>query len=216
MVSSKEETTIVGGSGTDDDIQNRINSIKAQIEESTSDYDREKLQERMAKLLGGVAIIKVGAATEIELKEKKARVEDALSATRAAVEEGIVPGGGVALVRALGSISKLDLTGDELTGAGILEKAMQAPIRLIAENSGYEGSVILNKVLEGEGDYGFDADKEVYTNLLASGIMDPAKVTRAAVENSASVATMILTTESLVSDIPEKVPAAPPMPPMDY
>jgi chaperonin GroEL len=216
VVSSKEETTIVGGAGTDDDIQNRINSIKAQIEESTSDYDREKLQERMAKLLGGVAIIKVGAATEVELKEKKARVEDALSATRAAVEEGIVPGGGVALVRALGAIDKLELTGDEATGAGILQKAMQAPIRLIAENSGYEGSVILNRVLEGEGDWGFDADKEVYTNLLANGIMDPAKVTRAAVENSASVATMILTTESLVSDIPEKTPAAPPMPPMDY
>ena len=163
VVANKEETTIVGGSGSDEDIQARINSIKSQIEESTSDYDREKLQERMAKLAGGVAIIKVGAATEIELKEKKARVEDALSATRAAVEEGIVPGGGVALVRALDAISTLDLVGDEATGARILQKSLEYPIRLIAENSGYEGSVILNKVREGEGDYGFDADKEEYT-----------------------------------------------------
>ncbi|MDE2860026.1 MAG: chaperonin GroEL [Chloroflexota bacterium] len=215
VVANKEETTIVGGSGSDEDIQSRINSIKSQIEESTSDYDREKLQERMAKLAGGVAIIKVGAATEIELKEKKARVEDALSATRAAVEEGIVPGGGVALVRALDAISKLDLTGDEATGARILQRSLEYPIRLIAENSGYEGSVILNKVREGEGDWGFDADAEEYTNLLQHGIIDPAKVTRAAVENGASVATMILTTESMVSDIPEKVPT-PPMPPMDY
>ena len=215
VVANKEETTIVGGSGSDDDIQGRINSIKSQIEESTSDYDREKLQERMAKLAGGVAIIKVGAATEIELKEKKARVEDALSATRAAVEEGIVPGGGVALVRALDAISGLDLTGDEATGARILQRSLEYPIRLIAENSGYEGSVILNKVREGEGDWGFDADREEYTNLLQHGIIDPAKVTRAAVENGASVATMILTTESMVSDVPEKSPA-PPMPPMDY
>ena len=215
VVANKEETTIVGGSGSDEDIQSRINSIKSQIEESTSDYDREKLQERMAKLAGGVAIIKVGAATEIELKEKKARVEDALSATRAAVEEGIVPGGGVALVRALDAISNLDLTGDEATGARILQRSLEYPIRLIAENSGYEGSVILNKVREGEGDWGFDADAEEYTNLLQHGIIDPAKVTRAAVENGASVATMILTTESMVSDIPEKA-AAPPMPPMDY
>ena len=215
VVATKEETTIVGGSGSDEDIQSRINSIKSQIEESTSDYDREKLQERMAKLAGGVAIIKVGAATEIELKEKKARVEDALSATRAAVEEGIVPGGGVALIRALEAISSLELAGDEATGARILQKSLEYPIRLIAENSGYEGSVILNKVREGEGDWGFDADTEEYTNLLEHGIIDPAKVTRAAVENGASVATMILTTESMVSDVPEKTPA-PPMPPMDY
>ncbi|MQF49059.1 chaperonin GroEL, partial [SAR202 cluster bacterium AC-647-N09_OGT_505m] len=215
VVASKEETTIVGGSGTDSDIQDRINSIKAQLEESSSDYDREKLQERMAKLAGGVAIIKVGAATEIELKEKKSRVEDALSATRAAVEEGIVPGGGVALIRALESLKGLDLTGDEQTGVRIMQKALEAPIRLIAENSGFEGSVILNNVREGKGDYGFDADKEEYANLLGRGIIDPAKVTRAAVENGASVATMILTTESMVSDIPEKASAAPPMPPMD-
>jgi len=216
IVSSKEETTIVGGSGTDDDIQGRINSIKAQLEESTSDYDREKLQERMAKLAGGVAIVKVGAATEIELKEKKARVEDALSATRAAVEEGIVPGGGVALVRALNGLKDLSLTGDELTGLRIIQKALEAPIRLISENSGFEGSVILNKVREGEGDWGFDADKEEWTNLLAHGIMDPAKVTRAAIENGASVATMILTTESMVSEIPVKETMNPQMPPMDY
>ena len=194
----------------------RINSIKSQIEESTSDYDREKLQERMAKLAGGVAIIKVGAATEIELKEKKARVEDALSATRAAVEEGIVPGGGVTLIRALDAIDDLSLTGDEATGLRILKKALEYPIKLIAENSGHEGAVVLNKVREGKDDWGFDADKEEYSNLLEHGIMDPAKVTRAAVENGASVATMILTTESLVSDIPDKSPAAPAMPPMDY
>jgi chaperonin GroEL len=215
VVATKEETTIVGGSGSDSDIQDRINSIKSQLEESTSDYDREKLQERMAKLAGGVAIIKVGAATEVELKEKKSRVEDALSATRAAVEEGIVPGGGVALVRALESLKNLNLTGDEATGVRIMQKAMEYPVRLIAENSGHEGSVVLNKVKEGKGDYGFDADKEEYTNLMARGIIDPAKVTRAAVENGASVATMILTTESLVTDIPEK-DKTPPMPPMDY
>jgi len=216
VVATKEETTIVGGSGSDSDIQDRINSIKSQLEESTSDYDREKLQERMAKLAGGVAIIKVGAATEVELKEKKSRVEDALSATRAAVEEGIVPGGGVALVRALESLKNLNLTGDEATGVRIMQKAMEYPVRLIAENSGHEGSVVLNKVKEGKGDYGFDADKEEYANLLERGIIDPAKVTRAVVENGASVATMILTTESMVTDVPEKAQATPPMPPMDY
>ena len=215
VVANKEETTIVGGAGSDEDIQGRINSIKGQLEESTSDYDREKLQERMAKLAGGVAIVKVGAATEIELKEKKARVEDALSATRAAVEEGIVPGGGVALIRAVEALKDLDVSGDESTGVRILQKAMEAPIRLIAENSGFEGSVVLSRVREGEGDWGFDADSEEYGPLLAKGIMDPAKVTRAAVENGASVATMILTTESLVTDIPEKA-SPPPMPPMDY
>ncbi|MDA0988332.1 MAG: chaperonin GroEL [Chloroflexi bacterium] len=216
VVANKEDTTIVGGSGSDDAIQGRINSIKSQIEESTSDYDREKLQERMAKLSGGVAIIKVGAATEIELKEKKARVEDALSATRAAVEEGIVPGGGVALIRALDALENLKLTGDEATGVRIIQKALEYPIRLIAENSGHEGSVILNKTREGKGDWGFDSDTEEYINLLEHGIMDPAKVTRAALENAASVATMMLTTESMVSDIPVKASAASAMPPMDY
>ena len=207
VVANKDETTIVGGMGSEDDIQARINSIKGQIEESTSDYDREKLQERMAKLAGGVAIIKVGAATEIELKEKKARVEDALSATRAAVEEGIVPGGGVGLVRALEALAGLEVDGDERTGLAILEKAMEEPIRLIAENSGHEGSVVLNAVKQGSGDWGFDADKEEYCNLVERGIIDPAKVTRAAVENGASVATMMLTTESMVTDVPQKAQA---------
>ncbi|MBI2856162.1 MAG: chaperonin GroEL [Chloroflexi bacterium] len=215
VVANKDETTIVGGRGSEEAIQGRINSLKGQIEESTSDYDKEKLQERMAKLAGGVAIIKVGAATEVELKEKKGRVEDALSATRAAVEEGIVPGGGVALVRALEALKGVQATGDELTGVRILEKALEVPIRLIAENSGHEGSVVLNAVRQGEGDWGFDADKEEYCHMMERGIIDPAKVTRAAVENGASVATMLLTTESLVADIPEKQPA-PPMPPMDY
>ena len=208
VVSNKDETTIVGGMGSEDDIQARINSIKGQIEESTSDYDREKLQERMAKLAGGVAIIKVGAATEIELKEKKARVEDALSATRAAVEEGIVPGGGVGLVRSLDALKDLDLVGDERTGVTILQRAMEEPIRLIAENSGHEGSVVLNEVKQGTGDWGFDADKEEYCNLMERGIIDPAKVTRAAVENGASVATMMLTTESMVTDMPQKAQPA--------
>jgi len=221
VVSNKDETTIVGGMGSEDDIQARINSIKGQIEESTSDYDREKLQERMAKLAGGVAIIKVGAATEIELKEKKARVEDALSATRAAVEEGIVPGGGVGLVRSLDALKDLDLVGDERTGVTILQRAMEEPIRLIAENSGHEGSVVLNEVKQGTGDWGFDADKEEYCNLMERGIIDPAKVTRAAVENGASVATMMLTTESMVTDAPApegQGMGMPPggMPPMDY
>ena len=211
IVANKDETTIVGGMGSEDAIQGRINAIKAQIEESTSDYDREKLQERMAKLAGGVAIIKVGAATEIELKEKKARVEDALSATRAAVEEGIVAGGGVGLVRGMETLKNVEATGDELTGIRILETAMEAPVRLIAENSGHEGSVVLNEIRKGEGDWGFDADKEDYCNLLERGIIDPAKVTRAAVENAASVATMLLTTEAMVTDIPDKNAGMPPM-----
>ena len=209
VVANKDETTIVGGMGSEEDIQARINSLKGQIEESTSDYDREKLQERMAKMAGGVAIIKVGAATEIELKEKKGRVEDALSATRAAVEEGIVPGGGVSLVRAMEALKDVEATGDELTGLRILAKAMEEPLRLIAENSGHEGSVVLNAVRQGEGDWGFDADKEEYCHMMERGIIDPAKVTRAAVENGASVATMLLTTEAMVTDLPEK---ASPMP----
>ena len=215
VVANKDETTLVGGMGSEEAIQGRINSLKGQIEESSSDYDREKLQERMAKLAGGVAIIKVGAATEIELKEKKGRVEDALSATRAAVEEGIVPGGGVALIRGVEALKDVATVGDEATGIRILEKAMEEPIRLIAENSGHEGSVVLNAVRQGEGDWGFDADVEEYCHLMERGIIDPAKVTRAAVENGASVATMLLTTESLVTDFPEKQ-APPAMPPMDY
>ena len=218
VVSSKDDTTFVDGSGSEESIQGRITQIKAQIEETTSDYDREKLQERLAKLSGGVAIIKVGAATEVELKEKKQRVEDALSATRAAVEEGIVPGGGLALLRASKALSSIGLKGDELTGSQIIAKAIEAPIKVIAENTGQSGDVVLEKCSNGEGDFGYDADAGVYGQLLERGIMDPAKVTRAAIENSASIAAMVLTTESLITDVPEKeAPMAPPPgPPMDY
>ena len=219
VVATKEETTIVEGRGSEEDIQGRIRALKAQIEETTSEFDREKLQERMAKLAGGVAIIKVGAATEVELKERKNRVEDALSATRAAVEEGIVPGGGVILVRASKVLEKVeaDLPGDEATGVQLVRKALEEPLKLIADNSGYEGAVVLNEIRSHEDDWGFDAEKERYGHMLELGIVDPAKVTRAALENAASVASMILTTESLVTDIPEKVGAAAmPQPPMDF
>jgi len=217
VVATKEETTIVEGKGSEQEIQGRINQIKAQIEETTSDFDREKLQERMAKLSGGVAVIKVGAATEVELKEKKARVEDALSATRAAVEEGIVPGGGVALIRAQSAIeaAKKELSGDELVGAQIVDKALEEPLRLIMANSGLEGSVVLERIREHEGDFGLDAETGQYGSLLEAGIMDPVKVTRAALQNAASVATMTLTTESMITEIPEKE-KAPAGPPMDY
>jgi len=218
VVATKEETTIVEGKGSEQEIQGRINQIKAQIEETTSDFDREKLQERMAKLSGGVAVIKVGAATEVELKEKKARVEDALSATRAAVEEGIVPGGGVALIRAQSAIeaAKKELSGDELVGAQIVDKALEEPLRLIMANSGLEGSVVLERIREHEGDFGLDAETGQYGSLLEAGIMDPVKVTRAALQNAASVATMTLTTESMITEIPEEKPATPAGPPMDY
>lgn len=216
VVSSKDETTFVDGAGEEDAIQGRINQIKAQIEETTSDFDSEKLQERMAKLSGGVAIIKVGAATEVELREKKQRVEDALSATRAAVEEGIVPGGGLALIRAKSALDSVNLSGDEATAISILKHALEAPLKLIAENTGVSGEVILSESLKSEGDYGYDAELGDFTHLLERGIMDPAKVTRAAIENAASVASMVLTTESLISDIKEDTPAAPAMPPMDY
>jgi len=217
VVSSKEETTFVDGSGSEDNIQGRINQIRAQIEETTSDFDREKLQERLAKLSGGVAIIKVGAATEVELKEKKNRVEDALSATRAAVEEGIVPGGGLALIRSRQALDSLNLEGDEQTGINILATALEKPLKLISENTGVPGEVILADSLKGEADWGYDAEVGEFGHLLERGIMDPAKVTRAAIENSASVAAMVLTTESLISDIPVKdAPAMPPGPPMDY
>ena len=218
IVSSKEETTFVDGAGSEDAIQGRINQIKAQVDETTSDFDREKLQERLAKLSGGVAIIKVGAATEVELKEKKNRVEDALSATRAAVEEGIVPGGGLAVIRARAAMDSLDLTGDEATGAAVLSKSLESPIKLISENTGVSGEVILNQSLESEGDWGYDAEAGEFCHLLERGIMDPTKVTRAAIENAASVAAMVLTTESLITDVPapEGAAGAPPMPPMDY
>ena len=216
VVSSKEDTTIVDGAGSEDAIQGRINQIKAQIEETTSDFDREKLQERLAKLSGGVAIIKVGAATEVELKEKKNRVEDALSATRAAVEEGIVPGGGLALIRARQSLDGVAMQGDEGTAISILKQALEAPMKLIASNTGVSGDVILSQSLEAEGDMGYDAEVGEFTHLLERGIMDPAKVTRAAIENAASVAAMVLTTESLITDIKEPEPAMPAAPPMDY
>jgi len=216
VVSTKDDTTFVDGAGEDDAIQGRIKQIKAQVEETTSDFDREKLQERLAKLSGGVAIIQVGAATEVELKEKKQRLEDALSATRAAVEEGIVPGGGVALLRSRTALDSLNLEGDENTGITILRTALEAPLKLISENTGVPGVVILAESDKSEGDWGYDAETGEFTHLLERGIMDPAKVTRAAIENSASVAAMVLTTESLITDIKEDIPAGPVPPPMDY
>jgi chaperonin GroEL len=214
VVSDKDNTTIVEGKGSDEEIKARIKQIKAQVEETTSDYDKEKLQERLAKLAGGVAVIKVGAATEIELKEKKHRVEDALSATRAAVEEGILPGGGVALMNALPALDKVKLTGDEATGLEILRKAVDEPIRWIAINAGMDGSVVVDKVKRSKKGVGYDASNDSYGDMVGKGIIDPLKVTRTALENSASVANMILTTESLVTDLPEKDKATPPMPPM--
>jgi chaperonin GroEL len=221
VAATKEETTFIEGAGTDKAIQDRIKQIKAQVDEATSEFDREKLQERLAKLAGGVAVLKVGAATEVELKEKKLRVEDALSATRAAVEEGIVPGGGVALLRAIEAVVKVKdkLVGDEKTGAAILERALEEPMRVIAENAGLEGSVVIENVRTGGGkskNWGYDARDEVYVDMLKAGIIDPAKVTRSALENAASIAAMVLTTETLVTDIPEPPSAAPAPPPMDY
>jgi chaperonin GroEL len=207
IVSTKDDTTFVEGGGDSSEIQGRISQIKAQIEETSSDYDREKLQERMAKLSGGVAIIKVGASTEIELKEKKQRVEDALSATRAAVEEGIVPGGGTVLIRSAVDLAKIKAKGDEQTGVDILRRSLEAPIRVIAQNSGAEGAVVLDAVGKGKGNFGFDALEDKYGDMLEFGIVDPAKVTRAAVENAVSVAGMILTTESLITERPQ--PEAP-------
>ena len=216
VVATKDETTFVEGHGTEQAIQDRISQIKARVEETTSDFDREKLQERLAKLSGGVAIIKVGAATEVELKEKKARVEDALSATRAAVEEGIVPGGGTVLVRAAEVLANLDLGGDELTGAQIVRRALEEPVRTIASNSGHSGDVIIAEAKVSQDDWGFDADAGVWGHMLERGIVDPAKVTRAAVENSASVAAMVLTTEAVVTDVPESAAAGPAMPHGDH
>jgi chaperonin GroEL len=219
VASTKDETTIIEGYGTDKAIQDRIKQIKAQTEEASSEFDREKLQERLAKLAGGVAVIKVGAATEVELKERKLRVEDALSATRAAVEEGIVPGGGVALLRAVDAVikAKATLTGDEKTGAAILEKALEEPLRIIAENAGQEGSVVIENVRTNKNrSWGYDARDDKYVDMLKAGIIDPAKVTRSALENAASIAAMVLTTETLVTDIPEAPSMAPAPPPMDY
>ncbi|WP_370479855.1 chaperonin GroEL [Tamlana flava] len=206
----KDNTTIVNGSGKASDIKARVNQIKAQIETTTSDYDKEKLQERLAKLAGGVAVLYVGAASEVEMKEKKDRVDDALHATRAAVEEGIVAGGGVALVRAKAVLEKLTTdTLDETTGVQIVNKAIEAPLRTIVENAGGEGSVVINKVMEGKKDFGYDAKSEQYVDMLKAGIIDPKKVTRIALENAASVAGMILTTECALIDIKEDAPAMP-------
>ncbi|WBX71757.1 chaperonin GroEL [Tenacibaculum retecalamus] len=208
----KDNTTIVNGAGNEELIKGRVNQIKAQIETTTSDYDREKLQERLAKLAGGVAVLYVGAASEVEMKEKKDRVDDALHATRAAVEEGIVAGGGVALVRAKKVLEALATENlDETTGVQIVNKAIEAPLRTIVENAGGEGSVVINKVLEGKKDFGYDAKAEVYVDMLEAGIIDPKKVTRVALENAASVAGMILTTECALIDIKEDAPAMPPM-----
>jgi chaperonin GroEL len=200
----KDNTTIIDGAGKKTAIEGRVKQIRAQIEEATSDYDREKLQERLAKIIGGVAVINIGAATETEMKEKKARVEDALNATRAAVEEGIVPGGGVALVRCLKALEDTKVKGEARSGIAILKHALAEPLRLIAQNAGYEGSVVLNKVLEGKDDFGFNAQTEKYENLLESGVIDPTKVVRFALQNAASVAGLMLTTEAMITDKPKK------------
>jgi len=220
IVVDKDNTTIVEGGGKASAIEGRIKQIRAQIEETTSDYDREKLQERLAKLAGGVAVVKVGAATETAMKEKKARVEDALNATRAAVEEGIVPGGGVALLRAASAIDKLKLEGDEKVGAGIVRRALEEPIRQIVENAGLEGSVVVEKVkAEKTPTRGFNAETLEYVDMIEAGIIDPTKVERSALQNAASVAGLLLTTEALITDMPEEKPAgggAPHMPHGDF
>jgi chaperonin GroEL len=208
----KDNTTVVDGGGSRKDLEGRVKQIRAQIEETTSDYDREKLQERLAKLIGGVAVIKVGAATETEMKEKKARVEDALNATRAAVEEGIVPGGGVALVRASKGLEKVKLEGEEQSGLNIIARALEEPIRMIANNAGAEGSVVVEKVKEGKGAFGFNAETGQYEDLMKAGIIDPTKVTRFALQNAASVAGLLLTTEAMIAEKPKEKEEMPPMP----
>ncbi len=209
----KDNTTIIEGAGKHSDIEGRVKQLRVQIEETTSDYDREKLQERLAKLVGGVAVIKVGAATETELKEKKARVEDAMHATRAAVEEGIVPGGGVALLRGIPALDKIKLTGDEAVGVNIVRRALEEPLRMIAVNAGHEGAVVAEKVRQNsDANYGFNAETEEYEDLVVSGVIDPTKVTRTALQNAASIAALLLTTEALVSEIKEEE-KTPPMPP---
>merc|ERR1711965_206130 len=201
----KDNTTIVDGSGKEDDILARVNQIKSQIETTTSDYDREKLQERLAKLSGGVAVLYIGAASEVEMKEKKARVEDALHATRAAVEEGIVPGGGVALLRTVASLNGLEAeNADEKVGFDIIRKAIEAPLRTISNNAGIEGAIVVQKVLDGEGSFGYNARTEVYEDLIKAGVIDPTKVTRTALQNAASVAGLLLTTEAVISEKPEE------------
>jgi len=212
IIIDKDNTTVVEGAGKKSAIEGRISQIRAQIEETTSDYDREKLQERLAKLAGGVAVVKVGAATEVEMKEKKARVEDALHATRAAVEEGIVPGGGVALIRASAGLGHLRVSDEEKVGVRIIQKALEEPLRWISQNAGLEGSVVLDKVKNGKGAFGFNAATETYEDLVKVGIVDPTKVVRIALQNSASVAGLMITTEAMIADKPEKKKEAPAMP----
>jgi chaperonin GroEL len=211
VVSDKDNTTIVDGGGNVDAIKARINEIKVQVEKTTSDYDREKLQERLAKLSGGVAVINVGAATEVEMKEKKARVEDALHATRAAVEEGIVPGGGVALLRAVSSLDKVKLEAEQQVGVDIMRRALEAPVRQIVENAGVEAAIVVQNIRDKKADYGYDARNDKYVQMYEAGIIDPAKVSRVAVENAASIAGMVLTTEAAITDLPEDE-KMPPMP----
>jgi len=208
IIIDKDNTTIVNGSGSKDDINNRVNQIKSQIENTTSDYDREKLQERLAKLSGGVAILYIGAATEVEMKEKKDRVDDALHATRAAVEEGIIAGGGVALIRAIGSLDKLKGENeDQITGINIIRQAVESPLRTIVANAGGEASVVVNAVRAGKDDFGYNAREDKYENMIAAGIIDPTKVTRLALENAASIAGLLLTTECVIADKPANEPA---------
>jgi len=211
----KDNTTIVDGGGTKSALEGRVKQIRVQIDETTSDYDREKLQERLAKLIGGVAVINVGAATEAEMKEKKARVEDALNATRAAVEEGIVAGGGVAMIRAMKALDNLKLEGEQQLGVNLIKKALEEPVRQIANNAGFEGSVVVQRVMEGKGNFGFNAETGEYEDLVKAGIIDPTKVTRFALQNAASVAGLLMTTEAMVAEKPEEkqAPAVPPMPP---
>ncbi|MFH2036244.1 MAG: chaperonin GroEL, partial [Candidatus Zixiibacteriota bacterium] len=208
----KDNTTIVEGAGKTEEIKARIAQIRRQIDDTTSDYDREKLQERLAKLAGGVAVINVGAATETEMKEKKARVEDALSATRAAVEEGIVPGGGVAYLRVVGKLDSLKLIGDEMVGVNIVRRALEEPIRQIANNAGVEGSIVVDRVRNEKGAYGYNAQTNVYEDLIGAGVIDPTKVTRSALENAASISGLLLTTQALIADAPEDEKGAPAMP----
>lgn len=213
----KDNTTIVEGAGKKENIEARIRQIKVQIEDAKSDYDKEKLQERLAKLAGGVAVIRVGAATEVEMKEKKDRYDDALHATRAAIEEGIIPGGGVAYIRTIDALDKVEIANeDEKIGVDIIRRALEEPLRQIVENAGLEGSVIVQKVKEGKGDYGFNAYSEKFENLLEAGVIDPTKVARIAIEKAASIAGALLITEAAIAEIPEEKPAAPAMPPMDY
>jgi chaperonin GroEL len=215
IVVDKDNTTIVDGAGKKADIEGRIKQIRAQIEETTSDYDREKLQERLAKLVGGVAVVRVGAATEVEMKEKKARVEDALHATRAAVEEGIVPGGGVALIRACSALDKVEVRDEEKVGLNIVRRAMEEPCRWIANNAGWEGSIVLDKVKNNKGAFGFNAASEEFEDLMKAGIVDPTKVVRTALQNASSVAGLLLTTEAMVAEKPEEKKGTPHMPPGD-